>query len=66
MGGQADVPFPPGGSSDGGKCGGTGSPPRGPVGTLCHALSACRDLSWNTIRSIHPEAFATLRSLVKL
>ncbi|XP_074207594.1 leucine-rich repeat-containing G-protein coupled receptor 6 isoform X2 [Camelus bactrianus] len=24
------------------------------------------DLSWNAIRSIHPEAFATLRSLVKL
>lgn len=32
----------------------------------CHIPSACRDLSWNAIRSIHPEAFATLRSLVKL
>lgn len=29
-------------------------------------LSSCRDLSWNAIRSIHPEAFATLRALVKL
>ena len=28
--------------------------------------SARRDLSWNAIRSIHPEAFVTLRSLVKL
>lgn len=32
----------------------------------CHAPSARRDLSWNAIRSIHPEAFATLRSLVRL
>ena len=31
-----------------------------------HTLSAHRDLSWNAIRSIHPEAFETLRSLVKL
>lgn len=29
-------------------------------------LSARRDLSWNVIRAIHPEAFSTLRSLVKL
>lgn len=33
---------------------------------FCHILSARRDLSWNAIRSIHPEAFATLRSLIKL
>lgn len=31
-----------------------------------YTLSAHRDLSWNAIRSIHPEAFVTLRSLVKL
>ncbi|XP_017916347.1 PREDICTED: leucine-rich repeat-containing G-protein coupled receptor 6 isoform X1 [Capra hircus] len=33
-----------------------------------HELAFLRspDLSWNAIRSIHPEAFATLRSLVKL
>lgn len=31
-----------------------------------HMLSVCRDLSWNSIRSIHPEAFSTLHSLVKL
>lgn len=32
----------------------------------CHILSVCSDLSWNVIRSIHPEAFSTLHSLVKL
>lgn len=42
---------------------GTG-PPRVPCPR--HTLSARRDLSWNAIRSIHPEAFAALRSLVKL
>lgn len=26
----------------------------------------CRDLSWNYIQFIHPEAFVTLRSLTKL
>ena len=44
---------------------GTVSPPHVTVPS-CHTLSACRDLSWNTIRSIHPKAFSTLRSLVKL
>lgn len=29
-------------------------------------LSVPRDLSWNAIRAIHPEAFSTLHSLVKL
>lgn len=26
----------------------------------------CRDLSWNDIHFIHPDAFVTLRSLTKL
>uniref|UniRef100_A0AC11C9Y9 Leucine rich repeat containing G protein-coupled receptor 6 n=1 Tax=Ovis aries TaxID=9940 RepID=A0AC11C9Y9_SHEEP len=39
-------------------------PPR--VCSLSSRPLSHRDLSWNTIRSIHPEAFATLRSLVKL
>lgn len=41
------------------------SPPH-VTGPTCDTLSAHRDLSWNAIRSIHPEAFVTLRSLVKL
>lgn len=36
------------------------------AGRARDALPAHRDLSWNAIRSIHPEAFVTLRSLVKL
>lgn len=65
VGSWAGSTFPCRGSLDGGKCRRTRNPP--PItGPSCHTPSACRDLSWNAIRSIHPEAFATLRSLVKL
>lgn len=40
------------------------------IATLCSPLTAvslsCRDLSWNFIQFIHPEAFVTLHSLTKL